>query len=250
MLAVRSTLFAVMATACALLGSVPARAGAINYITNGSFESNSTTGNTSSFTGWTIGGTFGSGPGYGPEAFVTNGSTAGRYGDVVSSDNATSPDPDSNFGGNYAVYLVDDAATETLSQTLYLTPGTYEVGFDAFATASGYGNPNNATLSATIGGVSITSTNVNAMSKAVWEHYAANVTITSAGNYTYSFVYASGAAAAKDVLLDDVYVISPSTLGGTGVTIPEPSSLAVLLAPLALLMFSRRRSASAPLSLA
>ena len=229
-------------TATAGLQAAPAMAGPeVNYITNGSFETNSTTGNTSSFSGWTVGGNFGSGPGYGPEAFVTNATTAGRYGDKVASDNAVSPDPDSNFGGNTAVYFVDDAATETLTQTIYLTAGTYEVGFDAFATASGYGNPNNATLSATIAGTSITSASVNSIPKAAWEHFAANVTIYAAAYYTYSFTYVSGPTTAKDVLVDDVYVISPSTLPGFGTYIPEPSSLAVLPAAFMLGMLGWRR---------
>jgi hypothetical protein len=237
----RTLFIAGFLAAAAAQGS--AQGAAINLVSNGSFESNSTTGNTSSFAGWTIGGTNGSGPGYGPEAFVTNGTTVGRYGDKVAADNATTPDPDAS--GTSAVYFVDDAATETLSQTIFLAAGTYEVGFDAFALASGYGNPNNATLSAQIAGAAITSASVSAMPKAAWQHFAANVTIYTAAYYTYTFTYVSGASAAKDVLVDDVYVITPSTLLGNGTFIGEPSSFSVAGAMAAsLIVFRRRRTAA------
>ena len=227
-----------------LLGGTAARATTINYITNGSFESNTTNGNSYSFANWTVAGTDGSGPGYGPEVFVTDGTTAGRYGDKVVSDNATSPYPNSDKAGNYAVYFVDDAATETLTQTIYLTAGIYEVGFDAYALASGFGNPNNATLNATIAGVTITSASVGSMTKAAWTHYAANVTIYAAGYYSYTFQYKSGATTAKDVLVDDVYVISPSTLGGNGTYVPEPASLGVLAVGVGILAAARKGSGS------
>lgn len=229
-----------LACACA----PAARATTINFITNGSFEQNSVSGNTSSFTGWTIGGTNGTSPGYGPEVFTTDGVTKNRYGDVVSADNAVSPYPDSDKAGTHAVYFVDDSANETLSQTIYLTPGTYEVGFDAFATASGYGNAGGATLNAQIAGTTITNASVSSLPKATWEHFAANVTIYAAAYYTYTFDYVSQNGASKDVVVDDVYVISPSTLTGAGTYIPAPGALAA--APLlACRLLSRRRRTGA-----
>ena len=89
------------------------------------------------FTDWTVGGSFGSGPGNGPEVFVTDGQTAGPYGDVVAPDNANPGYPGAPNGGNFAAYFVDDGATETLTQTIMLAAGTYEVGFDDFITESG-----------------------------------------------------------------------------------------------------------------
>ena len=59
---------------------------ATNLLTNGNFAAYSVSGNTTTITGWTssanvpVTSPYGSGPGYGPEIQVTNGSSTGRYG--------------------------------------------------------------------------------------------------------------------------------------------------------------------------
>jgi hypothetical protein len=236
--------FAGPAAALLIAATGVAQAGPINLLQNGSFESNSTNNSgptpVYSFTGWTVGGNLGTGPGYGPEVFTTDGTTAGRYGDVVVSDNATGPLL-VNGGGSSAVYFVDDAAVQTLTQTVFLAVGSYEVGFDAYLLPSGSNNRNDATLSATIAGVTITSTDVNGLTPGQWVHFADNVIVTSAGDYTYSFVYDSGLAPAKDVLVDQAYIITTDSGGGT--VVPEPASFGVLAAGLLGMTTLRRKTA-------
>ena len=212
-----------------LAGSSAAYAGP-NVLINGSFESNN---GTNSFDSWTVGGNFGSGPGNGPEVFVTDGMTQGPYGDVVAPDNANPGYPGALNGGNFAVYFVDDAATETLTQTVYLAVGTYEVGFDDYITQSGANNPGDAHLSATVGGQTITSTDLAGKAVGQWLHNAADLVITTAGLYTYTFTYTSDDGPSKDVLVDEAYIIDAP--------IPEPLSIGILGAGLLGLAGLRRR---------
>jgi hypothetical protein len=210
-----------------------AHATAINYVSNGNFENG--------FSGWNV--TTGSGavnPGRGPQVVTTNGATNDGYGDFVNADNAASPDPDAK--GDHAVYFVDDVATETLSETFYVTPGVYEVGFDLYATASGFNNKNDSLFSATIAGTTITSGNITQYGPSVWEHFAANADILTAGFYTISFNFQGGGAPAKDIMVSDVYAISPSTIAGTGTAVvSEPSGLCATAIAGGLLLTLRRR---------
>ena len=61
--------------------------------------------------------------------------------------------------GTHAAYFVDDAATETLSQSIALAAGTvYSIGFDYYQVQTG--NPNPFTLSATFGNQPVTTVEV------------------------------------------------------------------------------------------
>ena len=218
--------------------AAPAYAGATNLVSNVSFElGTGTAGQAGTFTDWTIGGTAtGSGPGLGPQR-IQYGTNATGYGDNVQADPFTNS-PDAS--GNNAAFFVDDAANETLSQRIGVTGGTtYEVGFDFFETLSGAANPNPFTLSAMIDGtVLATVTSGVQYGAGTWYHVFEIFTPSvSNDNSLFTFLYTSGASAAKDVIVDDVYVeIAPPG------DIPEPASALVLGAGLFGLLALRRRA--------
>jgi hypothetical protein len=221
-----------------------ARATAINYITDGTFENG--------LTGWTV--TTGSG-GAGPSVVVTNGSTADQFGDVEAADSlySSSPDPDAafvNHTGTHALYFTDDSAKNTITQSVALAAGVYEVGFDLLVTGSGAGNPFDAILTATVAGVNIaTASAAQTLSQSgtnTWVHYAANVDVMAAGTYNISFVFQGAGAYAKDVMIDNAYVIRPSTLAGNGTYVPEPGSLSLMAGMVALLFVIGRRRVTHP----
>jgi hypothetical protein len=207
-----------------------------NLVANGNFAN--------SFTGWSTTGTNGSGPGLGPEIIVTNGKTAGRYGDVIKADPFTySP----TATGTNAAYFVDDNANEKLSQAFVLTAGLdYEVGFDFYLTTSGSKNPGGFTLTATLGTQSITtvsSTQTNQI--ATWYHIFSTYTPTVTGTYSFVFNYISANGTSKDVVVDDVYVQAPPVSPGAQnkpvvYAVPEPSGMAMLAIALGGLGLIRR----------
>jgi len=210
----------------------------VNEVQNGSFEQG--------LNNWTVTTSPGaSNPGLGPQVIVTNGVANDGHGDIVPADNAVTPDPDGP--GTHALYLVDDTATETLTQTIYLQPGFYEAGFDMLAPGSGANNPYNSTFSAVITGVTVEQASVSQIigSQGVdqWAHYAADAQISTAGNYTVSFTFVGGAAPAKDVIIDQVYVDTTTSLitPPVNVPIPEPASAALLGAGLVATMLASTR---------
>lgn len=225
----RRTIAALIA-AIALIGSGGTQAFAtpVNAVVNGSFEQSAPGVNTGGFYGWTVSKVAGSFPGTGPQIITTDGITKGPYGDAIISDNAQSPYPNPDKGGNSAVYFVDDKANKSITKSFWLAAGTYEVGFDLYATASGYQNINGALFSASILGAVVTTGDVSKYPKATWQHFSANATIQVAVYYTASFAFLSGAVPAKDIVVDNVYVINQTTQSGGGAVIPvatpEPGS--------------------------
>lgn len=235
---------AALAGVCA--AAVPAKAGVINYAVNGSFETFTVSGNSTTFTGWTSStGPGASGPGYGPEAGITDGATKNRYNDIIAADNATSPSPDA--AGTHALYLVDDVAYETLTQIIYLPQaGIYEAGFDALNTGSGANNANNSTVSVAVAGVTVVSGNTTIFGTNAWTHESANISVSAPGYYSIQIAFQGGAGPAKDVMVDKVYVGSPSSLLSVPVDIPaapEPWSLSLLASALGSIAVLRRRRA-------
>lgn len=228
----RKLLLAAAISASALAGaSGTASAVPTNLVTNGSFESFSN----GVFTGWINSGSLGVTPSQYAVPHPTNGTTPGPYGDVVPQDTFSfSPDP----AGVQGAYFVADQAIpfQALSQTIALTVGTtYEVGFDLYATNSGAANSGPFTLVGSIGNTVIT-TATNS-SPGVWRHYSATFVAQNASE-VFSFAFSSGAAPAKDVIADLVYVGTPLT------PVPEPASLMVLGMGLAGLGVLRRRQRS------
>ena len=177
-----------------------------NLITNGSFESYNTA--TSVFTGWTNSGAVGTTPPQYATPHPTNGSTPGQFGDVVPQDPFHfSPDA----AGGQGAYFVADSASQSLTQTVSLTPGvTYEVGFDLFPTASGAANPNSFSITGSIGTTVVTTANQFNTVPGTWQHFAQTF-VAANPSETFTFNFTSGPTAAKDVIADLVYVGTPLT---------------------------------------
>jgi hypothetical protein len=225
----------------ACLVSLPVLAGAaqaspINLVSNGSFESG--------LSGWTI-----TGGGAFPVSVVTTG-TACCFGETVPNDTIVGGSPDA--AGNHGVYFVDDFAHQTLTQSVALTAGSYEVGFDAYSPRNGFGNPGDAAFSGTIAGVSLASYTVHGSTPAVWVHYSGLATVLSDGTYDVAFDFKPAATgAAADVVIDRVYITASDLGGGTpigdAVPAPEPATLSLLgLGTAGLIAKRRKRPAVSP----
>jgi len=200
----------------ALALSAGAASASTNLITNGSFE----TGNTFA---WTYSGSGADVPAH--QATIisynnNNGYPTGAFGEMIPPDNSISPSPDPV--GNYAAYFVADASQETLSQSVFLNVGLYTIGFSVYVPFNGYSNSGNATFTGTVAGVNLANFTVDASTPGVWTHYAGVANITTAGNYTTSFTYNSGAAPAGDFVVDRAYIVA-------GDAVPEPGAWALMI---------------------
>ncbi|WP_426954437.1 SdrD B-like domain-containing protein [Muricoccus radiodurans] len=196
-----------------------------NLLTNGSFETTAT-GGRPGYAGWTVSGNttstpYGSGPGQGPEqaltdgktAFATSGSSTNNYSGVVAPDDAN---PYYAGGsGTHAAFFVDDGAIETISQSVNLTTGqVYEVGFDVYQALPGSGNAGAFTLTARIGSQTLLIGGSNTgtiIAAGDWTHFASIFTAQTTGTVTFSLTYQTASGAAKDVLVDNVYVTAGQT---------------------------------------
>lgn len=129
----------------AILTSAPVLAS--NQLVNGSFEDGSN--------GWTLGGVPDDGF---PPVVIPYRSNAsypgGAFGEPIPNDNAVG-NPGLDPVGKHGAYFVADLAhPQTLTQSDTLVAGTsYTFGFDAYVPANGAGNPNDATVSATVAGL-------------------------------------------------------------------------------------------------
>jgi hypothetical protein len=224
----RITLFGTLAAAVLL--AAPTAHAVPNLLVNGSFESG--------LTGWTTGGTQ---LAYPPAVIVTDGVSGSAFGEAVPADNATSASPDAS--GTHGVYFVDDVASQFLTQSVFLTPGTYEIGFDAYAPLNGFNNAVDAAFSGTIAGITLASYTVHTQNTPqVWINFSGVANILSAGFYDVQFDYNSFGVPAADVVVDRVYIVESTRGGGTNIPgVPEPMSLALFGAALAGLRFVRRR---------
>lgn len=205
----------------ALLASVVAvaPASAANLLTNGSFESFGAPGD---FTGWTY-----AGDGLAPSAITYGSATGyptGAYGEAVPADDSGSASPDAV--GDHAAYFVSDAATQTLSQTLSLGVGVYTIGFSAYVPLNGYGNAFDASFTGDVAGTSLANFTVDGSAPGQWQTFSGVANILTAGDYTTTFTFHSGAFPAGDVVIDRVYVVAGDVTGA----VPEPASWAMMLA--------------------
>ena len=99
-------------------------------------------------------------------------------------------------------------------------------------------------MSAAVGGTAIMSASASQILSQsganTWVHYSANVDILSAGTYNIALMFQGGGSFAKDLMMDDVYMINPSTLAGKGTAVPEPGSLGIM-ATMAVILFAFTR---------
>ena len=220
-----------IATAVALTASLGA-AQAANLVMNGSFESG--------LSGWTIGGT--DLQGYPPVAITYNSASAypvGAFGEAIPVNNAFTNSPDA--AGTRAAYFVSDITVDqSLSQMITVTSaGLYQIGFSAYAPANGYANFYDAEFSGVIASVMLADYAVSEGPKTTWQTFAGSTNL-AVGSYKVEFVFDTDAYPAKDIVIDQVYVIA----GNPPLEVPEPGTLAVLgLGLLAMGAVRRRRQA-------
>lgn len=207
-------------------------ANAANLLTNGSFESG--------LTGWSVGGT--QGQGYLPSVVVTNGVSGCCFGEAVAADSVVGGSPDA--AGTHGVYFVDDLANQTLTQSVFLAAGNYEIGFDAYAPLNGFNNVGDAFFNAVIAGINLANYTVHTQNlPQQWVHFSGIANVLTAGLYDVSFNYVTSMVPAADVVIDRVYIAASDADNGTPVGVPEPASLALIGAALAALGCARRKSA-------
>jgi PEP-CTERM motif len=187
-----------------------------NLVSNGSFEDG--------LNGWSIGGT--DPQGYPPVAIFYN--TAAPYpvsavGEAVPQNNAPTNSPDAV--GERAAYFVSDLANDqSLSQWISVVEaGWYQIGFSAFAPANGYANLYDATFTGVIASIPLADYAVSAGPVTTWQTFAGAANL-AVGNYLVEFVFNTRVEPAKDVVIDQVYVIA----GNPPISVPEPGSLALL----------------------
>lgn len=190
-------------------------ANALPIVTNGSFEDG--------LNGWTIGGTH---TGFPPVAINYNSATGyptGAFGEAVPYNDAATNSPDAV--GEHAAYFVDDNANAlSLSQTVFLDVGTYQIGFSSYAPANGYANFWDASFSGVVASVNLANYLVSNGPATTWQTFAGVANVLVAGNYLIEFVFDTDGVPAKDVVIDQVYIVA----GNPPIGVPEPSMLMLM----------------------
>ncbi len=216
------------AIAGAAFAAVPAAA-VTNLVVNGSFENG--------FTGWTLTNT----PSDAPAIVLTYGVAAaypvGAFGEAIPQNDAATNSPDA--AGTKAAYFASDfAVNEGLSQSVFLTPGTYEFGFSRYLTFNGLANIGNASFTANFAGSTVATTSITGASTAgQWVTRSGMVTVNTAGSYAIDFLFNSNLAPSKDIVIDQVYVTRIANVPG----VPEPQTWALLVIGFGLVGVSTRR---------
>jgi hypothetical protein len=206
---------------------------AVNLVTNGSFESG--------LAGWTIGGS--ETQGFPPAAIFYNSATAyptGAFGEAVPPANAVTNSPDA--AGDRAAYFVSDFANlQSLTQTVFLTPGEYTIGFSAYAPANGFANAGDALFKATIANIVLANYAVSSGPATTWVHVDGVANILGAGNYLIEFLFSTNLFPSKDIVIDQVYIIAGNPGGGDPTDVPAPAALGLFGLGLLGLAALRRR---------
>jgi hypothetical protein len=244
--------------ACAFVGALGfanSASAATNLVGNGSFEG--PTGGSPA--GWSIGGV--AVDGANPVAIKYNQKSnypSGAQGEAVPTDDAASLSPEA-AGQNGVYFVTDEAKNLSLYQSVYLTPGSYEIGFDSYDTFNGAEQPHDATFTANIAGVQLADFDLASVAPGVWTSYSGVAKITTAGDYLVSFTFntpdtpadpdpanPAGEYNAKDVVIDRAYVIADSAGGGVtipGAAAPEASTWVMMLSGFGLVAGLMRRRA-------
>ncbi len=220
-----------LAAGASLAFAAPSHA-VVNLVANGSFESG--------LASWTVGGT--DTQGFPPVAIFYNSATGyptGAYGEAVAPNNSPTNSPD-GVGDRAAYFVSDRTVDQSLTQSVFLDVGTYQIGFSAYAPANGYRNVGEARFSGTVAGVTLANYTVSSGPVTSWQTFAGVANIATAGLYDVSFVFNTNRVPSKDVVIDQVYIIAgnPPVPG-----VPEAATWAMLIAGFGMVGFAARRKA-------
>ncbi len=163
------------------------RPNTVNLLTNGSFE-------TGDLTGWT-------GHHVPPASQFPCISFNNPGMAATEPTGGLSPDP----VGTYYLVCRANPSNESYTQKLQLAQGVYAVGFTAYPYS--YQNPDNAKVTAAIGttvGASINTANAGGDQ---WHLKTGNITINSAGLYTFRLKFKCTGTVGRDIVVDRVYVV-------------------------------------------
>jgi PEP-CTERM motif len=204
-----------------------------NLLLNGSFET--------AFEGWQ----HSVGDQAHPAAAIHYGAATaypdGAFGEPVAADDAVG-NPGYDAAGRRGAYFVDDfALDETLFQFVDIADGTqYVFGFDAYLPALGYANEGDATLSASIGGLTFAAFSASRNPARTWVHYSATAAAGGSGAAEFRFVFNTDASPSKDVVIDRAYFVPVMSLAPLP-AVPEPETFALMLAGLGAVGWMARR---------
>ena len=180
-------------------------------LVNGSFE-------TGDLTGWTV-----TGAGVEPASVLTYGPGA-AYGETVLGQLGA---------GNSALYLVEDAVMQTVSQDFNVAAAfDYDWSFSFYLPNNGFANVEDTTFSVSLGGNTLFTADLSTLTAGVW-YNAAGTENLMAGMNTFAISIDGMGKPAKDVVFDNAMVTA----------VPEPESYALMLAGLAAVTFVARRRA-------
>jgi hypothetical protein len=224
----------ILAAIAATIVAAPASA-AVNLVSNGSFELGG-----NGLQDWTIGGVDNDSPAYPPAAIFYGEAQPypnGAFGEAVPANNAPTNSPDA-VGARAAYFVSDFAVSQSLTQSVWLEAGEYQIGFSAYAPSNGYGNAGEAYFSGTIAGVTLANYAVSSGPQTTWQTFAGSTVIGTAGYYDVSFVFNTDFRPSKDVVIDQVYIIAgnPPQPG-----VPEPATWAMLITGFGLVGATLRR---------